>query len=136
MLKLGSQTGSLVNHMLSAGTKGEPVPVVGMGCTFLSWTDRSAGTIVKVEEIGGSKRWLYQIECQADNAKRIDKNGMSESQEYEFSPNPEAYVEVWRKSRESGAWIRMKMGEKGKYVQSKSGGLRIGSRDYYHDFSF
>lgn len=132
MLKLGSETGSLSNHLLSRAVKGEPKPVVGMGCTFLSWSDRHAGTIVEVVEVKGV---VKRIACREDNAKRVDSNGMSESQDYVFSPNPSAPLQWFGKDRK-GFWVRVAMNDAGRWVQRRSGGLRIGERDAYHDFSF
>ena len=74
--------GSLTN-MLS-GTDPEVVPTVGMGCTELMWTDRHAYTIVWVSKTGKT------IRVQRDIATRTDKNGMSECQDYEFSPDTNA----------------------------------------------
>jgi hypothetical protein len=47
-LKLGTQTASLQNHMLSTMT-GTPEPKVGMKVTELCWTDRKVYTITKVD---------------------------------------------------------------------------------------
>lgn len=48
-MKLGSETGSFVNHMLS-GT--EAMPVVGQGATILMWSDRHAYEVVSVSNDG------------------------------------------------------------------------------------
>lgn len=119
-MPLGS-TGSLTNYLMS-GTKGQPVPVVGMGATMLGWTDRHAATIVAV---GPNGRW---VEIRRDDAKRVDSNGMSEAQDYEFTPNPKAPV-LRYSLRKDGGYVRV--GEKFSGVR-----LRIGERDCYHDFSF
>ena len=132
-MKLGSETGSFVNHMISRGVVGEPKPVVGMGCTFLSWTDRDAGTIVDVIHKPGGI--VKRIACTHDDAKRVDNNGMSESQEYEFTSNMDGQRSWFAKDRK-GFWVHVRENEKGNFVQARSGGLRIGSRDKYHDFSF
>ena len=112
MMKLGTQTGSLINHLTSRGQQSKPE--VGMGATILMWTDRHAATIVRVTP--------SQVHAQRDNSKRLDTNGMSESQQYEFTPDPEASVEIYRKT---------KQGYKG-----PSGTLIIGHRSKYHDYSF
>ncbi|MBI0325563.1 hypothetical protein [Burkholderia plantarii] len=41
----------LVNHLQARAVIGQPEPVVGMGVTILAWTDRYAGTIVKIEKL-------------------------------------------------------------------------------------
>lgn len=115
MMKLGTETNSLTNAMLS-GSIGAPEPVVGMGATILGWTDRHAATIVKVTPT--------QIHVQQDIAKRADKNGMSECQEYTYERDETAPIEVFRKTKRG---------------YRKAGGgssLRIGDRQEYHDYSF
>ncbi len=108
--------GSLTNYLMT-GTKGQPTPEVGMGVTFLYYTDRSAGTITKVSPSGKT------IQVKADKATRIDNNGMSESQDYTYEPDPEAQ-EVTARLTKSG-W------------KTKSGTrLAIGYRRAYHDYSF
>jgi hypothetical protein len=78
---------------------------------------------------------VKRIACQGDAAKRIDSNGMSESQTYEFSRQPEA-ARVWFAKDRKGLWVRVIQAESGRWIQARSGGLRIGERDCYHDYSF
>ena len=133
-MKLGSETGSLVNHLMSRGTRGQPEPVVGMGATMLSWSDRHPATIIAVEK-DKQGRWL--ITTQADHYDRVDGNGMSESQTYEYSPNPNGFKQLWRFEENRGGWRAVARTDKGRLVLTGSGsGLRIGQREKYHDFSF
>ena len=44
-MNLGTETGSVMNHLMSRMVRGEPAPRVGMGATLLSWTDRHAATV-------------------------------------------------------------------------------------------
>lgn len=115
-MKLGTETGS-VNNWLLSGTKGQPVPEVGMGATILMWTDRKACTIVKVTPT--------QIHVQEDKAIRTDNNGMSECQSYRYESDTTAPVRIFRLTK-SGAY---RDGRKGPQ-------LRIGERSAYHDYSF
>ena len=92
-MNAGTQTGSLVNHLYSRMTIGEPEPTVGMGVTMLSWTDRDAGTIV---EVNMKKRYIAVTE---DNKKRIDNNGISESQEYEYTTVMDGHRRYYRKDK-------------------------------------
>lgn len=118
---------SVINQV-SAGLTAKPE--VGMGATELSWSDRRAYTIVKVI----SER---EVICQADNAERKftsapdskerDMEVFSDSQDYEYTPNPEGY-KVRVKIARNGTW-RTEGRNKGR-------AWRIGVRDQYHDFSF
>ncbi len=129
-MKLGSQTGSLTNHLYSRMTIGQPVPTVGMGATILSWTDRHAGTIVEVIKNG---QYIAVIE---DDAKRIDKNGMSEMQEYEYTARLDGHKQ-WFKQEKDGRWVGVSRNpDTRRFKKNGVGGLRIGVRDSYHDYSF
>ena len=134
MMKLGTQTGSVFNHIDSRAVRGEPAPYVGMGATILHWTDRSAATIIKVEVIRG----VTYVTTQDDKAIRTDKNGMSESQEYSYSPDPTGCIRVFKKHPKTNFWkFCVLNSETGRYVQQKHGsGLKIGVREEYYDFSF
>ena len=96
-MNAGTQTGSLVNHLYSRMTIGAPEPTVGMGVTMLSWTDRDAGTIV---EVNMKKRYIAVTE---DSKKRIDNNGISESQEYEYNSVMDGHRYYYRKDKK-GQW--------------------------------
>ena len=131
-MKLGSQTGSFVNHIRSRQVIGQPEPVVGMGATILLWTDRHAATITEVFVLG---KYTY-VKVRQDTSKRIDKNGMSEDQDYEFTPNPNGSESCFRRE-DDGAWAEVRYNADTKrYNKSRGHGLRIGARDEYHDFSF
>jgi hypothetical protein len=111
-MKLGTETGSVMNHLFTASA--QPEPAVGMGATICCWTDRHAATIVKVTRC--------QIHVQADVAIRTDKNGASECQQYEYRRDPSSTVIVFRKTKRG--W------------RSNQGGLLIGVRRHYYDYSF
>ncbi len=119
-MSLLTPTNSLVNNLM-ANSK-SPTPAVGMGATELQWTDRSPYTIVEVKSAS-------RIVVQADSSKRIDGNGMSESQDYEYSPNPNGRKVVVT-LRKNGRWVAE--GQPAKNGTT----FAIGYRDAYHDFSF
>lgn len=110
-LRLGRDTASVVNHLYSRSLS--PAPEVGMPATVLHWTDRTAGTVIRVSPSGKT------IDVQADTATRIDRNGMSEAQSYTFARNPQGRVFTFRLGRD-GRWR----------------GVVLGERAQYHDFSF
>lgn len=134
-MKLGTETGSLINHLHARGTRGQPTPVVGMGATLLLWTDRNPATIVAVTD---RKDGGWDIVVQEDNYKRTDKNGFSESQTYEYTPNPEGYRSHFRFEPAVGRWQQMRLNpETGRLNKVKGGvGLRIGEREKYWDPCF
>jgi len=127
-MKLGTQTDSVVNHLYSRMTIGEPKATVGMGATILSWSDRYAATVTNVD---GNR-----VTVQRDHAKRVDSNGVSESQDYEYAPDPHGAEYVFRKAR-SGQWEEVFFNaETGRWNKSGGYGLRIGKRRQYRDFTF
>lgn len=125
-MKLGTETGSLVNHVMSRSSN--PEPHVGMGATLLSWTDRLAATVISYDG---------KLLCvQRDNEKRIDNNGMSECQEYECTPNPHAMICVFKHDKD-GSWREVILNPvTGRYNLAHGYRLVLGVRRPYHDFSF
>lgn len=121
-MRLGTDTNSATNYLLS-GTKGQPVPCVGMGATELLWSDRYAYTIMYVNPK------CTEIGVQRDRAIRVDSNGMSESQEYHYESQPDAEI-VYYTLRKNGAWVK-----KGESMRGGSR-MRIGQRIEYYDYSF
>lgn len=134
MLRLGSGTGSLTNHIDSRAVRGEPAPFVGMGATTLHWTDRHACTVTKVEV----SRGVTYITVRHDKASRLDKNGMSESQTYLYEFDPTGSEYIFKKHPKTGFWKQAVFNlATNRYVQLKHGcGLRLGFRDEYYDYSF
>lgn len=94
-------------------------PSIGMGVTILHYTDRTAGTIIEVSPTGKT------IKFQLDKVTRVDKNGMSDSQEYSYEPNPQAEVHTAYLTRH-GQWK----------VRRQGYGVLLDCRRYYHDYSF
>ena len=98
-------------------------PIVGMGVTMLCWSDRSAGTIVKVRNNN------HEIFVTEDIATRIDENGMSDQQSYKYETNYDAQPIVFT-LRKNGKYIR-----KGSDIKNGLA-LILGVRDKYYDYSF
>jgi len=134
-MKLGTETGSLYNYIYSRAVIGEPKIYLGLGATILGWTDRYPCTIVEIAtKRNGS---LDYIVVQEDDAKRIDKNGMSEDQTYEYTRNEDGRTHYYRKDKK-GIWRScIRKGQTGRIVYTRDNrGLTIGERDKYYDFSF
>lgn len=122
-MKLGTDTGSLVNHVMSHSV-GQLAPKVGLGATVLAWTDRYAGTIINVG-LDGS------FTVQEDHATRTDSNGMSEAQSWTFEPDPNGRLFRFAMVRRGNARGQIRQGGK------KDGyAVVVGQRHKYHDFSF
>ena len=132
-LTLGTQTNSVINHLQSRATIGQPAPVVGMGVTFLSWTDRSAGTIFRTWTEG---KFVY-IETRRDKSVVVAGSTQDGSANYEFRANPSGSKSFFRRLKDDadGAWTGCLKGESGRWKKT-GGGLRIGERDEYRDPSF
>lgn len=96
------------------------VPVLGMGATILGYTDRHPATVIFVSKSG------RVIQVQEDTATRTDSNGMSECQDYTYTPNPKGRTSTYS-LRKNGSWT-----EKG----TKDSYLSLGNRRKYHDYSF
>jgi len=126
--------GSITNDIISRSVIGQPEPEIGMGVTMCGWSDRDAGTIVDILRDKGS----VVVKVVEDDAKRVDKNGMSECQDYVFTPNPDGRVFYFKRAP-SGKWGEMVENPvTGRLNKLRGGGkgLSIGRRGKYHDFSF
>ncbi len=132
-MKLGTQTGSMTNHIYSRMVKGQPTPQVGMGATILCWTDRHAATITAVNSHLGDRPI---VTVQEDHVVRTDSNGMCECQTWEHTPNPGGRSYNFRASK-TGVWQQVIWNAGTRRWNKVDGhGLRIGDRAHYHDFSF
>lgn len=122
----------MINQILSRAVNGQPTPTFGMGATILHYSDRDPATIVEVTVLKG----ITYLEVQEDNAIRTDKNGMSECQDYQFSPNPNGRKYRFRQEK-NGMWQYIVYNEEtGRWNKKQGASLRIGERDKYYDFSF
>jgi len=132
MMKLGTQTGSLVNHMMSRN--GFVLPKEGDGATLLGWTDRHAATVICVMMVNKK----HTVSVQRDMAIRTDKNGMCESQEYEYKRDPSGQIVHFRWNDKTNSWVEIVHNEKtGRWNKAYSqSGVLFGERNEYYDFSF
>ena len=120
-MKLGTETGSLVNHIYSNMTN-TPNPKAGMGATELCWTDRHPYTIVEVSK-SGKTLWATR-----DSVKVIRGSIQDGSAEYEFTSNLDAPRTKYT-FRKNGLFVR--------HGDSITGStLLVGKREEYHDPHF
>ena len=123
-IKLGTETGSLMNYLMGNNIT---VPVVGEGATVLGYTDRHAYEVIEVSPD------FRSVTIQRYNPKRIDTDGIGDSQEYEYEelyPHTDHIVWKWN------SW-RLKV----KRYDGKPGweypkiNIVFGIRDEYYDYS-
>ena len=93
------------------------VPVVGMGATICYHSDRYPATVIWVSASGKT------IRIQEDNAVRTDMNGMSECQDYTYSPDPNGAIRTARLTKRG-------------WKVSKGPSVALGTRRKYYDYSF
>ena len=112
--------GSIDNRMMENSKM--PTPQVGMGATEMCYTDRHPYEVIAVKDD-------RHITVRELDWKRIDTNGMSDCQDYEYFSNPEnRTAELFRTKQ--GQW-RERIGR-----SLGCNGFYIGYAERYHDFSF
>lgn len=126
---LGTETGSLMNHLYARGTLGQPTPEIGMGATLLLWSDRHAATITAVE--GPADGWTLTV--QRDQARVIKGSEMDGSAEYAYAPNPHGMA--YRFRFKDGVWRQLRS-DSNRMIAKGATGLRIGDRREYRDPGF
>lgn len=131
-MKLGTQTGSVINHLHSRAVIGQPEPVVGMGATMLLWSDRHAATITNVQQVRGK----LIVTVQRDHAAVVAGSGHDGSAEYSYNRNPSGGEDHFRRE-DDGRWQQVVINRQtGRWGKVSGSGLRIGEREEYRDPSF
>ena len=130
-MKLGTQTASLVNHIYANMEPIDPImmDLVDKPATLLMWTDRKPATVINQFKKG---KYFY-IEVQEDNAEYIGEKNMSDVQEYRYSRNPIGRITTWRID---DGYKQVARSESGRYKLLNCGGLFVGKREKFHDYSF
>lgn len=98
-MKLGTQTGSVINHLQSRAVIGQPEPVVGMGATMLLWSDRRACTITNVQLVRGKTI----VTVQTDRTTVTAGSSHDGSAEYSYARNPHG-SECHFRREDGGRW--------------------------------
>jgi hypothetical protein len=127
-MKLGKETGSLVNYIYGNSTIGDVK--IGDPATLTSWSDRSAATVTDVFAYG---KYDY-ISVTKDISKVVGGTGYGD-EVYEYSRDPNGYEETFRVV--DGKLISVyKNTVTGRWIKRNSGGCFVGRRDSYRDPSF
>ena len=127
-MKLGTQTGSLVNHVYSK--RGYVEPKVGDGATILEWTDREACTVTRVFTIGA----YPAVEVQVDHAMSLVPD-YREDQDYAYVPDPAGRTYIFRWRGDTWECVRWNTETK-RWRISSACGLYLGARRKYRDPCF
>lgn len=135
--------GSVGNRLLEGKTMEGTKIEIGVGVTEMCYTDRHPYTIVRI--INDKKIVIRQ-----DNAVRIDNNGMSESQTYQYTTqekknytdsdkarlNEKQLKKIKRYDLGSNEKLLHKTPKNGWKEVNNVNGFTIGTREEYYDFSF
>ena len=126
-MKFGTETGSLINHLFSGSAFHKPE--IGEGATLLSWTDRYPATVIDYDE----KKKIVTV--QDDKYVRIDKNGLSESQTYEYAANTDGCTRTFKHNGDK--WYPVVFNKESKrWNKVNACGVLIGRREKYNDPTF
>ncbi len=128
-MKLGVNTGSLVNYMYSRYDHEELEINVGDPATLTGWTDRYAATVSGLFTKG---KYQYVV-IQADHAKVVGGTGYGD-EVYEYSRDPNGSEETFR-IVDGKLKPVYKNPNTGRY-NAGHGGAFIGRRESYRDPSF
>ena len=127
-MRLGTETGSLVNYMMANRATQEIT--VGTPATFLSWTDRHPGTVIKVFEKGP---YTY-LHVRHDRVVYHE----DESGNFDITDGDDARYAIFRfKTDGTSGFQRVMINpETNRYNQVHAGGLTLGIREHYYDPHF
>lgn len=121
--------GSLVNRTYEAMTIGAPEPFAGMDATITSYTDRQAATVFDWDP----KARIVIVRC--DRVTR-PADAQPYTQDWVCKPNPNGTPWYFRQSK-SGRWERVTLNPvTRRWNKVDAGGLILGVKDHYHDYSF
>ena len=98
---------------------------VGDGCTIRYYSDRTPATIIEISEDEKI------IKVQEDTAIRMDDNGMSDCQDYDYYRNEKGSIHTFKRTRKD----KNVYTDNGKYDDWGTM-LLFGFREKYYDYSF
>ena len=121
--EVSTPTYNVMSNIMLRGK--QPAPEIGMGATVCYAKDRHAATVTAIEtfKTGTRKGQVKAVTVQQDKATRTDKNGMSDSQSYEYERD------------ENGRTWTFKVNKAGKFgVEGIA--LFVGTCDEFYDYTF
>lgn len=127
IMQLGTQTGSLVNHIISRYFYKVEDIEIGMPATITAWTDRYAATVTDIFKVGKS----HYVTIQQDTAIVVGGTGYGD-EVYEYERNPNGYKRTFKID---GKLKPVYLNENNRWVKA-SGGAVIGRREEHRDPSF
>jgi len=95
---------------------------VGMGVTMNFHSESKAATLIRISHKG------KRIVLQQDKATRVDHNGVSESQTYNYEADPDGSI-YFATLRKDGRYRLVGFSKTGKAIT-------LGARREYYDYSF
>lgn len=123
-MRLGSDTGSLVNHVLSRQTG--TFPTIGDPATILHWSDRTPATVA-----------AYDADKQIVTLREDDATCTDFDQQTYTFQRSEFGATYHFKREKNGSWVQVFFNRTtGRWIKSKGMGLVIGRREKYRDPSF
>jgi hypothetical protein len=123
-------THNLISNVMIDGTI-KVDPQIGMGATVCGYSDRHACTVIGIDQPRGL------VHLRQDTATRSDSYGISDTQDYDYKPNPEGREYSFKYFPNKNKWFEVVYNPKTKrFNKSGSMGLILGQRDEYYDFSF
>ena len=128
-MRLGTQTGSLINHVMTHNAI-PAVPEVGAPATICMWTDREPATVFRTFASGKA----VIVETRDDKANRVDTNGISESQKYEYKTDCMGFKRYWKVTPKGIQHVFLTPA--GRWAKASSVGIQFGRREKFHDYSF
>lgn len=132
-MKLGTQTGSLINHFISNTSVEEIIPGE-TGATILGWTDRHPATVMDVFEAG---KFTY-LHVVRDDFEVVNGSIHDGSAEYKYTPRPDDAGDHYRFKTDGSSGFEKVFWNKetNRWNVISKGGLSVGRREKYYDPHF
>lgn len=116
-------------NLAKASADGRVVKI-GMGATIHIGSDATAGTVIAIHGAN-------IVEIQEDETTRVDQNGMSDAQSYQYRADPEGRIWTFKLSDDRAQAYEVMETAPGRYRKTgHSARLGLGHRRAFYDYSF